>query len=104
MKLFYDFKIKVRDILIKTLDTFANKFENLNILFPNILRQYQKKKMINNVDNSNNINSQLTTNNSLTNPDDFDFEQAQPIHSNMNSEIQIDILNGKEKFYSIYIN
>nr|CAG8553245.1 5905_t:CDS:10 [Entrophospora candida] len=45
----------VRDILIKTLDTFANKFENLNILFPTIL--------------------------------------PQPIHSNMTSEIQIDLLN-----------
>ncbi|CAG8849603.1 27018_t:CDS:2, partial [Racocetra persica] len=39
-----DGKDEARDLLIKILDTFANKFVTLNLVFADIQRQQRKKK------------------------------------------------------------
>ncbi|KAG0235555.1 hypothetical protein B0O80DRAFT_498171 [Mortierella sp. GBAus27b] len=59
--------------LIKILDTFTNKFAALNLAFPGILKQTERKK-----------------NGDETAEDDFDFEKARSIHTASSSDIQAD--------------
>ncbi|CAG8473496.1 8844_t:CDS:10, partial [Racocetra fulgida] len=60
---------KEEDLLIKILDTFANKFVTLNLVFADIQRQQRKKKA-------------AASDSSITEKiDDFDFEQARPINT-----------------------
>ncbi|CAG8576103.1 11483_t:CDS:10, partial [Acaulospora morrowiae] len=81
---------QARDLLIRILDTFANKFMSLNLVFSDIQRQQQKKK-----------------NNAMTDADDeglmndFDFEQARPIHTSTPNELQNDAING---MFTIQVN
>ncbi|KAF9958937.1 hypothetical protein BGZ72_010618 [Mortierella alpina] len=51
-------------LLIKILDTFTNKFAALNLAFPSILKQAERKK-----------------NGDAASDDDFDFEKARSIHT-----------------------
>ncbi|CAG8514761.1 8939_t:CDS:2, partial [Scutellospora calospora] len=71
-----------RDLLIKILDTFANKFTTLNLLFADIQRQQRKKKI-----------TVLSDSSTTEKIDDFDFEQARPIHTSTPSELQHDAIN-----------
>ncbi|KAF9357807.1 hypothetical protein BGX26_003026, partial [Mortierella sp. AD094] len=61
-------------LLIKILDTFTNKFAALNLAFPAILKQTERKK-----------------NGEEAGEDDFDFEKARSIHTASSStDIQVD--------------
>ncbi|KAK5808732.1 hypothetical protein F5H01DRAFT_281683, partial [Linnemannia elongata] len=61
-------------LLIKILDTFTNKFAALNLAFPGILKQAERKK-----------------NGDETSDDDFDFEKARSIHTASSStDIPVD--------------
>ncbi|KAF9581361.1 hypothetical protein BGW38_001654, partial [Lunasporangiospora selenospora] len=62
-------------LLIKILDTFTNKFAALNLAFPGILKQAERKK-----------NGEETNN-----EDDFDYEKARSMHTASSStESQVD--------------
>lgn len=77
-----DGKDEARDLLIKILDTFANKFVTLNLVFADIQRQQRKKKAT--------VSGDLNT---IEKTDDFDFEQARPINTSTPSELQHDAIN-----------
>lgn len=65
-------------MLIKILDTFTNKFAALNLAFPGILKQAERKK-----------------NGDETSEDDFDFEKARSIHTASSStDIPVDPAKG----------
>ncbi len=68
-------------LLIKILDTFTNKFAALNLAFPSILKQAERKK-----------------NGDASSDDDFDFEKARSIHtaSSLN-DTQADPAKGTSK-------
>lgn len=68
-------------LLIKILDTFTNKFAALNLAFPGILKQAERKK-----------------NGDEAADDDFDFEKARSIHTSTGStEIQVDPAKGRNQ-------
>jgi len=68
-------------LLIKILDTFTNKFAALNLAFPSILKQAERKK-----------------NGDEAADDDFDFEKARSIHTSTGStEIQVDPAKGRNQ-------
>ncbi|CAG8541435.1 8605_t:CDS:10, partial [Gigaspora rosea] len=77
-----DGKDEARDLLIKILDTFANKFVTLNLVFADIQRQQRKKKAT--------VSGDLNT---VEKTVDFDFEQARPINTSTPSELQHDAIN-----------
>ena len=69
-------------LLIKILDTFTNKFAALNLAFPSILKQAERKK--------------LGDDTAAAADDDFDFEKAKSIHTASSStDIQVDPAKGR---------
>ncbi|CAG8506762.1 53_t:CDS:10, partial [Cetraspora pellucida] len=76
-----DGKDEARDLLIKVLDTFANKFVTLNLVFADIQRQQRRKK------------AAASDSNIIEKIDDFDFEQARPINTSTPGELQHDAIN-----------
>jgi transformation/transcription domain-associated protein len=73
-------------LLIKILDTFTNKFAALNLAFPSILKQAERKKL----------------GEDSAADDDFDFEKAKSIHTASSStDIQVDPAKGMKDFGSI---
>ncbi|KAI7899883.1 uncharacterized protein BX663DRAFT_576399 [Cokeromyces recurvatus] len=76
-------KSEGRELLMRILEAFANKFEALNIQFDICVKQYKKKKQSNDENSidasSSNIYSDITINkNDISN---FDFDRSRSIHT-----------------------
>src|SRR4051812_20635446 len=70
-----------RNLLIRILDAFTNKFAALNLNFPAALKQHQKRKISENDEDAMDTSEPSKELSSSTLTDDFDFDRSRAIHT-----------------------